>query len=182
MSHWLKMRPTTSRLYFPAFFGWYRKATGDGQFRYFRRLFIPRESRLKYPGLLYQKEEWSYLDFWQLTSQTYLRNCLLLRALFHINFFRKIRKSKGMFFFLEDPVHDGYQTTLLLLLLLLPLGTRAGISIGAYRLKSAAYLATFFLYLFFGPNSKSHKLRGLCIAQCQNSSTECEYIPTNGWV
>ena len=83
---------------FSAFSGWDRKATRDGQFRYFRRLVIPLKSRLRYPGLLYKKEEWSYLDFWQLTSQTYLQHCLLLRALLHINFFRKIRKSKGMFF------------------------------------------------------------------------------------
>ena len=85
-------------VFFPAFSGWERKATGDGQFRYFQRLVIPLKPRLRYPGLLYKKEEWSYLDFWQPTSQTYLQHCLLIMGLLHLNFFHKIRKSKRVFF------------------------------------------------------------------------------------
>ena len=68
-------------LIFFAFSSWICKATGDGQFCYFRRLVIPLKTRLRYPGLLYKKEEWSYLDFWQPTSQTYPQHCLLIRAL-----------------------------------------------------------------------------------------------------
>ena len=90
---------------FSAFSGWERKATRDGQFRYFQRLVIPLKPRLRYPGLLYKKEKWSYLDFWQLTSQSYLQHCLSVRALLHFNFFHKIRKSKRVFF-LEDPVES----------------------------------------------------------------------------
>ena len=84
---------------FSAFSGWERKATGDGQLRYFQRLVIPLKPRLGYPGLLYKKEEWSYLDFWQLTSQTYLQHCLSVRALLNVNFFHNVRRSKRVGFF-----------------------------------------------------------------------------------
>ena len=86
-------------VFFSAFSGWERQATRDGQFRYFRRLVIPLKPRLRHPGLLYKKKEWSNLDFWQPTSPTYLRHCLLIRVLLHFNFFHKIWKSKRVFFF-----------------------------------------------------------------------------------
>ena len=87
-----------------AFSSWTCKAAGNGQFCYFQRLVIPLKTRLRYPGLLYKKEEWSYLDFWQTTSQTYPQHCLFIRALLHFDFFRKFRKSKWVFF-LPGPVH-----------------------------------------------------------------------------
>ena len=90
-------------VFFSAFSGWERKATRDDQFRYFQWLVIPLKPRLRHPGLLYKKEEWSNLDFWQPTSPTYLRHCLLIRVLLHFNFFQKIWKSERVFF-LPDPV------------------------------------------------------------------------------
>ena len=84
---------------FSAFSGWERKATRDDQFRYFQWLVIPLKPRLRHPGLLYKKEEWSNLDFWQPTSPTYLRHCLLIRVLLHFNFFQKIWKSERVVFF-----------------------------------------------------------------------------------